>query len=69
MRLAVHRSFVSEYCAPGFPDTKQRLQISIAETAHKLDGANWMNDHADVALPWALEYAMTLIPLSQIRFA
>ncbi len=25
-------------------------------------GADWMNDHADVALPWALECAMTLIP-------
>jgi len=24
-------------------------------------GMDWMNDYTDVALPWALEYAMTLI--------
>jgi len=66
----VHRSFVSEYRALGFPDAGQRLRMCIAETAYKFSlGADWMNDHADVALPWALECAMTLIPLSQIRFS
>ena len=66
----LHRSFVSEYRALGFPDAGERLCVCIAQTAHNFDlGADWMNDHADVALPWALEYAMTLIPLSQIQFA
>jgi len=59
----LYRSFVSEYRALGFPDAGQRLRTCIAETAHKFVlGADWMNDHADVALPWALEYAMTPIP-------
>ena len=59
----VHRSFVSEYRALGFPDAGQRLRTCIAETAHKFSlGADWMNDHADVALPWALECVMTLVP-------
>ena len=66
----LHRSFVSEYRALGFPDAGQRLRTCIAETAHKFVlGADWMNDHADVALPWALECAIILLPLSQIRFA
>jgi hypothetical protein len=56
----VHRSFVSEYRALGFPDAGQRLRLCIAETAYKFSlGADWMNDHADVALPWALECATT----------
>jgi len=59
----LHRSFVSEYRALGFPDAGQRLRTCIAETAHKFVlGADWMNDHADVALPWALECVVTLIP-------
>jgi len=59
----LHRSFVSEYPALGFPDAGQRLRTCIAETAHKfILGADWMNDHADVALPWALECVVTLIP-------
>jgi hypothetical protein len=59
----VHRSFVSEYRALGFPDAEQRLRMCIAGTARQFGlGADWMNDHADVALPWALEYVMTLIP-------
>ena len=66
----VHRSFVSEYRALGFPDPGQRLRMRIAETAYKFSlGADWMNDHADVTLPWALECAVTLIPLSQTRFS
>jgi len=56
----IHRSFVSEYRMLGFPDAEQRLRTCIAETACEFDlGADWMNDHADVALPWALECAMT----------
>jgi hypothetical protein len=52
----IHRSFVSEYRALGFPDAEQRLRSCIADTARKFNiGADWMNDHADVALPWALE--------------
>ena len=52
----IHRSFVSEYRALGYADAEQRLLSCIAETAHKYGlGADWMNDHADVALPWALE--------------
>ena len=55
-----YRSFVSEYCALGFPDADQRLRTYIAETTRKFGlGADWMNDHADVALPWALECVMT----------
>jgi hypothetical protein len=52
----IHRSFVSEYRALGFPDAEQRLRSCIADTARKFNlGADWMNDHADVALPWASE--------------
>jgi hypothetical protein len=52
---------VSEYRALGFPDGEQRLRICIAETARKFGlGADWMNDHADGALPWALVCGMTL---------
>ena len=66
----VHRSFVSEYRALGFPDAGQRLRMCIAETAYKFRlGADWMNDYADVALPWAPECAMTSFPLSQTRFS
>ena len=56
----IHRSFVSEYRALGFPDAEQRLQISIVETARKFGlGADWMNDRVDAELPWALECVMT----------
>jgi hypothetical protein len=52
----IHRSFVSEYKALGFSDAEQRLRTCITETARKFNfGADWMNDHADVALPLALE--------------
>jgi hypothetical protein len=52
----IHRSFVSEYRALGFQDAEQRLRTCIAETAYRFNlGADWMNDHADVALPWALD--------------
>ena len=56
----IHRSFVSEYRALGFPDAEQQLRTCIAETARKFDlGADWMNDHADTTLPWALECVIT----------
>jgi hypothetical protein len=52
----IHRSFVSEHRALGFPHAEHKLRSCIADTARKFDlGADWMNDHADVALPWALE--------------
>jgi hypothetical protein len=51
---------VSEYHALGFHDAKQRLRACIAETARHFGlGADWMNAHADVALPWAKECVMT----------
>jgi hypothetical protein len=52
----IHRSFVSEFRALGYKDAEQRLRKCIAETALKFNlGADWMNDHADVALPMALD--------------
>ena len=52
----LHRSFVNEYRALEFPDAEQRLRSCIVDTARKFGlGADWMNDHADVALPLALE--------------
>jgi len=52
----IHRSFVKEYSALGFPDVEQRLRGCIAETACRFNlGADWMNDHADVALPMAID--------------
>ncbi|KAN0111862.1 hypothetical protein V8E52_008068 [Russula decolorans] len=52
----IHRSFAKEYRALGFQDAEQRLRGCIAETACKFNlGADWMNDHADVALPLALD--------------
>jgi hypothetical protein len=55
----IHRSFASEYRALGFPDAEQRLRTCIAKTARKFGlSTDWMNDHADVALPWARECVM-----------
>jgi hypothetical protein len=52
----IHRSFVTEYSALGFMDAGERLRKCIAETAYRFHlGADWMNDHADVALPMAFE--------------
>jgi hypothetical protein len=66
----IHRSFLKEYRALGFPDAEQRLRGCIAETAYRYKlGADWMNDHADVALPWAIECVQSSIyfplPISQ----
>ncbi|KAH9974907.1 hypothetical protein BGW80DRAFT_1457865 [Lactifluus volemus] len=53
----IHRSFVTEYRALGFADAGERLRRCIAETAYKFKlGADWMNDHADVALPMAYDH-------------
>ncbi|KAI9451245.1 hypothetical protein F5148DRAFT_1240066 [Russula earlei] len=52
----IHRSFVSEYRALGYPDAEERLRKCIAETALKFNlGLDWLNDHADVALPLAVD--------------
>ena len=52
----IHRAFVKEYRALGFTDAEERLRSCIAETAVNFNlGADWMNDHADVALPMAPE--------------
>jgi hypothetical protein len=52
----IHWSFVAEYRAPSFYDANHRLRTCIAKTASKLGlGADWMNDHVDMVLPWALQ--------------
>ncbi|THH15414.1 hypothetical protein EW146_g5057 [Bondarzewia mesenterica] len=50
----IHRAFASEYRRYGTRDAEARLKSCIAATAyaHGL-GADWMNAHADVALPMA----------------
>lgn len=50
------RSFVPEYTKLGYPDAEARLNSCISHTAKKFGlGADWMNSHADVALPMAFE--------------
>jgi hypothetical protein len=50
------RSFVTEQKAYGIYDAGPRLQTCINATAAKYGlGMDWMNSHADVALPWAVE--------------
>lgn len=47
-----HRSFVAEWRHRGIPDAEARLHLAIHETAVRYDlGLDWMNAHADVALP------------------
>jgi hypothetical protein len=47
---------------------EQRLRKCIAETALKYNlGIDWINDHADVALPMAAECVLT--PLSGSVFS
>lgn len=52
----LHRAFLAEYQRYGVRDAEARLASCIAATAraHNL-GADWMNAHADVALPMARE--------------
>ncbi|KAH9035712.1 hypothetical protein EDB85DRAFT_1942539 [Lactarius pseudohatsudake] len=61
----IHRAFAAEYRALGFTDAEERLRSCIAETAAKFRlGADWINDHADVALPMALDqYGRTYDPI------
>lgn len=62
----IHRSFANEYRALGFTDAEQRLRTCIAETAYRYNlGADWMNDHADVALPLAVECVQPSTLLSE----
>jgi len=52
----IHRAFVEEWRQAGYPDAGERLQYCINATAayFKL-GKDWMNAHADIALPMANE--------------
>ena len=52
----IHRSFVTELASYGMPDAAVKLQECIKTTArHFRLGADWMNSHADIALPMAHE--------------
>ena len=52
----IHRSFVSELASCGMPDAAVKLQECIKTTArHFRLGGDWMNSHADIALPMAHE--------------
>jgi hypothetical protein len=52
----IHRSFITELASCGMPDAAVKLQECIKATAryYRL-GADWMNSHADIALPMAHE--------------
>ncbi|TFY79677.1 hypothetical protein EWM64_g4338 [Hericium alpestre] len=50
----IHRAFVADYQRYGVFDAEARLTSCIAATARKFGlGGDWMNAHADVALPMA----------------
>lgn len=52
----LHRAFVSEWTKRGVHDAGQRLAACIVETARACGlGDDWMNSHADIALPMARE--------------
>lgn len=52
----LHRSFEVEWKQRGLLDAGERLNACIAETAEAFGlGLDWMNAHADIALPMALE--------------
>jgi hypothetical protein len=60
----IHRSFVREYTALGFPDAELRLRTCIEMTAYHFTlGADWMNHHADMMLPWAVKWVQPSIML------
>jgi hypothetical protein len=60
----IHRSFVREYTALGFRDAEQRLRTCIEMTAYHFKlGADWMNHHADMTLPWAVKWVQPSIML------
>jgi len=55
-----HRSFEFAYRALGFPPPMRSNDAGPAEAARKFGlGADWMNDYADMALPWELECVIT----------
>ena len=55
----IHRSFVSEYRALGFSRYTTTTPTPYHGDRSKVGlGADWMNDHADVALSWTLECVM-----------
>ena len=52
----IHRSFVTELASYGMPDAAVKLQECIKTTARYFRlGEDWMNSHADIALPMAHE--------------
>jgi hypothetical protein len=52
----IHRSFIAELASYGMPDAGVKLQECIEITARHFGlGGDWMNSHADVALPMAHE--------------
>ena len=52
----IHRAFVSEWAQLGVHDAGDRLTTCIRETASAFNlGDDWMNAHADIALPMAQE--------------
>lgn len=52
----IARAFAAEWRAAGMPDAEARLQRCIDTTARRFGlGRDWMNAHADVALPMATE--------------
>ena len=60
----IHRSFVREYTALGFRDAEKRLCTCIEKTAYRFKlGADWMNHHADMTLPWAVKWVQPSIML------
>lgn len=55
----IKRAFVLEMKNMGVPDGEARLQACIDATAGYFRlGTDWMNAHADVALPMALTYVL-----------
>ena len=62
----IHRSFVEEWRQLGVLDAGERLQRCIDQTAHKFNlGKDWMNAHADIALPMANESVFSRIPFNR----
>lgn len=52
----IHRAFVAEWAQRGVRDAGDRLNACIVETARAFGFSDdWMNAHADVALPMARE--------------
>ena len=52
----IHRAFVAEWARCGVHDAGDRLTTCIRETARAFKlGDDWMNAHADIALPMAQE--------------